>query len=107
VCFHVSIVGGDVPFDVQTELSAAFLAKPVRRGLAASALEAYFKLDGLVDAERLKAYYTVDTLRLVIDGEEVDGTASASSFVKASGEPVSLVMAFPNHVTNVTVVVSR
>ena len=87
--FHVSVEGGGVKFETQTQLTSAWLSKPIRHGLAASALQAYYKLDQ--GAQKLK----VEEMLMSINGEPDEGLDAASSYVKNINAPVPVVLTFP------------
>lgn len=87
--FLVSVEGGGVEFQTQTQLTSVWLSKPIRQGLAASALQAYYKLDQ--GAQKVK----VEDMLMSINGEQDEGLDAASSYVKRVGTPVPVVLTFP------------
>ena len=95
--FMVSMHGG-LKWEMNTELNAKWLSKPLRDALIAPALKTYFKLD--IGSSKV----AVDDVRVEVDGEEVDAKAVlAASFIgpdgwskgKAPGLPVQVDLFLP------------
>jgi len=94
VPFHINIGAGFIggkknAFETETRLNAAWLSKPLMDALISPALRAYVQSNPnapSIDATKLK---------MLVDGEAVDGSVPAREYVRTDGSPALLELLLP------------